>query len=142
MDTDYSPLINELVKIGALILTLAGAAAASYLTMWLRSKGLLTDKNVEAAIQQNFNEVMLIGVSLLESYLKVSGDSHVDWATVRIDNPFLRQVADWVIRTWPEKVKGMSLEDVIKSLFARIPSGPASEKLQSIVEAKAAAPKI
>jgi hypothetical protein len=129
---DFSPIINQLIGVGIIIVAGVIAAAGASLRSWLVSKRIMSEQQIDALMQNNYNQAALMALSYLESILQKK-DGTVDWAKLELDNPFLRETAIWMMKNWPDITEGKSLEDIIKSLFARIPSGPVTYQATGVL---------
>lgn len=138
---DWSPVINQAIGVAILILTGVLSWAGIALRSWLASSGVLKDQQTLDVLQSRFDQASLLALAMLESMMRKQTGSQaksIDWTSIGIDDPLLREAADWLKKHWPEAAGKMTVEDITKSLFARIPSGAMTERAIDFAEAKAA----
>lgn len=133
---DFSPIINQLIGVMMIILTGVLAWVGAEVRAWLSAKKILTNEKTLDTLQSRYDQASLLALSFFET-LMIRKDGKVDWAKVDIASPFLKEAATWMIRAWPDTTKDKSLEEVMRSLYARIPSGEMTEKALEFSKAKA-----
>lgn len=137
-DPEIQRILNQLISVGFLIatgiLSWVGMAIRSYFAQ----RGVLATEQIRDAQQSFFNQAAIITLGFFETIKSktLNGDK-IDWTKIGMDDPYLKIAAEWMMKAWPEATEKMSLEDVLHSLLARIPSGEMTERVFAITEAKA-----
>lgn len=138
METDISNITEPVLQ--ALLILLSGVAtwAVAALRKWLATKTELANSDIVDALQKRFNEGVARSMAYAETYLK----THVDLADGKavINNEFVKTAADYLKEHWPDLTKDMHLDDIAKSIVARLPTGPMAENAEIVAQTNAAKP--
>lgn len=138
-DPEIQRIINQLISVAFLVatgvLSLAGMAIRSYFSQ----KGILAVEQTRDVKQSYFNQAVLLALAFYETIKrKKNNGGAVDWTTVTLVDPDLNEAALWMMKAWPEATEKMTLDDVLHSLLARVPSGVMTDRAQELATAKAA----
>ncbi|MGD9726051.1 MAG: hypothetical protein AB7L09_21250 [Nitrospira sp.] len=132
-EIDVSPITTELIKILAAALSAVAIWIGWYIKDWVGKKVDLTNTQLDEALQQQYNEIVLRGIAYAET---VAGDKLPK--TVDAGNPFVKTAGDYILKFWPDLVKKLNLtpEKVRETILSRLPS-PTAEKADELAVAKA-----
>lgn len=125
---DFSPILNEVIKIGGILATGVLMWAGVALKSWLASKSSLANSQLAESIQARYNEAAARAIAYAESKVKEAVPS----GKVEIDNPFVRTAAEYLLKFWPDLTAKMDFEAISKTIIARLPSGPMTTKADAI----------
>jgi hypothetical protein len=117
---DFGPILTTVIGVlSAVVLAvvnwLGGVAIA-----FVRSKTKLVSSQMAESAQARFNEAAKRSMAYAEGWAK----DKIGGGKVEIDNAWIRTAAEYFKEFWPDLVKGMDLDQIGKTIVARLPSGP------------------
>jgi len=132
---DISPISSALVNIIGVVLTGLVTWIGWYVKNLISSKVDLSKTQLDEQLQQMFNEAAARSIAYAETVVEGAVPKSVD-----VNSVFVATAAKYLMDKWPDLVKkvGLSPEAIRDTILARLPSGPATAKVDAIVLAKAA----
>lgn len=135
---DFSPVVENIIAIVGAALSALAMWIGWYVKNWVAQRVDLTNTQLDEQLQQMYNEAAARAIAYAESVVKGAVPKEID-----VKNIFVATAAEYVLKFWPDLVKrvGLTPEMVKSTIIARLPSGPATEKADAIVQGKAEAAK-
>lgn len=137
---DFGPLLQEAIKVAALLLSALAIWIGFTIKTWIGTKIDLSKTQVDDQLLAQYNSAVLKGISFAETALgqKASG--------VKIDTKdggqFIKVAAEYVMKGWPDLMKhyGLAEARVEETVVARLPS-ETTKRSDALAEAAAGEPK-
>lgn len=125
--TDITAITGQITSIAFAVLSALLVWIGNQVRVWLATKTEFANTQAALALQKQYNEAIAWSMAYAESKVKTMLPD-----TVTINNDYLREAADYMMRHWPDLTKGISAEKIKDSIIARLPTGPATEDAKVI----------